>query len=134
MKICFVAHKEQVDKSGIPYVFHPIHLAEQMDDEYSAVVALLHDVVEDSEMTLEELETEFPKEIIDASALMTHDLSVDYFNYIQEINKNKLARKVKLADLKHNSDKSRLDVVTSKDEARYQKYLKAIEILTKEQL
>ena len=129
LKICFEAHKEQVDKSGMPYVFHPFHLAQQMDDEYSTVVALLHDVVEDSEITLDELAKEFPSEIIEAIALMTHDSSVEYFDYIKEIKKNVLARKVKLADLKHNSDKSRLDVVTEKDEVRYQKYLKAMEIL-----
>lgn len=134
MKICFEAHKEQTDKAGLPYVFHPFHLAEQMDDEYSTVVALLHDVVEDSEMTLEELAKEFPKDIIDAIAMMTHDSSVDYFEYVKEIRTNEIARKVKLADLTHNSDKTRLSVVTEKDEARYQKYLKAIEILTKEQL
>ena len=129
LKICFEAHKEQVDKSGMPYVFHPFHLAQQMDDEYSTVVALLHDVVEDSEITLDELAKEFPSEIIEAIALMTHDSSVEYFDYIKEIKQNALARKVKLADLKHNSDKSRLDVVTEKDEVRYQKYLKATEIL-----
>ena len=129
MKICFEAHKEQTDKAGLPYVFHPFHLAEQMDDEYCTVVALLHDVVEDSEMTLEELAKEFPKEVIEAIAMMTHDSSVDYFDYVKEIKKNNIARKVKLADLQHNSDKTRLDVVTEKDEARYQKYIKAIEIL-----
>ena len=129
MKICFEAHKEQTDKAGLPYVFHPFHLAEQMDDEYCTVVALLHDVVEDSEMTLEELAKEFPKEVIEAIAMMTHDSSVDYFDYVKEIKKNNIARKVQLADLQHNSDKTRLDVVTEKDEARYQKYIKAIEIL-----
>ena len=52
MKLAFTAHKDQVDKSGIPYVFHPIHLAEQMESEETAIVALLHDVVEDTEYTL----------------------------------------------------------------------------------
>ena len=129
MRICFEAHKEQLDKSGIPYVFHPIHLAEQMNDEYSTVVALLHDVVEDSDITLGELAKEFPTEIIDAIALMTHDASVEYFDYVNMIKTNELARKVKLADLTHNSDKTRLDCISERDEVRYQKYLKAIEIL-----
>ena len=55
MKLCFEAHKEQVDKCGMPYVFHPYHLAEQMTDEDTVVAALLHDVVEDTEYTLEDL-------------------------------------------------------------------------------
>jgi len=135
MKICFEIHKDQVDKSGLPYVFHPFHLAEQMDDEYSVVVALLHDVVEDGEISLDELRREFPSEIVDAIALMTHDINVDYFEYVKKIKKNELACKVKLADLQHNSDRTRLEMITAKDELRYQKYQKAIEILrNKEQL
>ena len=67
LKLCFVAHKEQTDKSGLPYVFHPFHLAEQMKDEATTCVALLHDVVEDSDMTLEGLrEAGFPEEIVEA--------------------------------------------------------------------
>lgn len=131
--MCFDTHKDQVDKSGLPYVFHPFHLAEQMDDEYSVVVALLHDVVEDGEITLEELRREFPNEIVEAISLMTHDVNVDYFEYVKAIKMNTLARKVKLADLKHNSDKTRLNVITAKDELRYQKYQKAIEILSIEE-
>ncbi len=135
MKICFEIHKEQVDKSGLPYVFHPFHLAEQMDDEYSIVVALLHDVVEDGEISLEELRKEFPNEIVDAISLMTHEVNVDYFEYVKAIKSNTLACKVKLADLQHNSDRTRLDNITERDEIRYQKYQKAIEILrNKEQL
>ena len=133
IQMCFDTHKDQVDKSGLPYVFHPFHLAEQMDDEYSVVVALLHDVVEDGEITLEELRREFPNEIVEAISLMTHDINVDYFEYVKAIKMNTLARKVKLADLKHNSDKTRLNVMTAKDELRYQKYQKAIEILSIEE-
>ena len=133
IQMCFDTHKDQVDKSGLPYVFHPFHLAEQMDDEYSVVVALLHDVVEDGEITLEELRREYPNEIVEAISLMTHDVNVDYFEYVKAIKMNTLARKVKLADLKHNSDKTRLNVMTAKDELRYQKYQKAIEILSIEE-
>lgn len=129
MKLCFEAHKEQVDKTGLPYVFHPFHLAEQMDDEYSIVVALLHDVVEDTDLTFEDLSVLFPIEVIEALRLLTHDKSVDYFDYVLKIKENKLATKVKLADLRHNSDLSRLDVVSEKDVKRREKYLKAIELL-----
>ena len=74
LKLCFAAHKEQTDKSGIPYVFHPFHLAEQMETEETTIVALLHDVVEDTDYTLADLtEMGFDRAVIEAIALMTHD-------------------------------------------------------------
>ena len=131
MKISFFAHKDQTDKTGMPYVYHPYHLAEQMPDEYSVCTALLHDVVEDTDMTLDDLKNEgFPKEVTDALFLLTHDKSVDYFDYVEGIKENPIAAKVKLADLRHNSDLSRLDEITPKDYERLMKYRKAIEILT----
>ena len=131
LKISFNAHKNQVDKSGMPYVYHPFHLAEQMDDEYSTCVALLHDVVEDTDITIEDLKSDgFPSEVINAIELMTHDDSVPYLYYVKTIKTNSIASKVKLADLKHNSDFSRLDVIDSKVHKRVEKYKKAINILT----
>ena len=89
MKIAFQAHKNQTDKNGMPYIYHPIHLAEQMTDELSICVALLHDVVEDTEATFEQLESEgITKEIIDILKLMTHDDSVPYMDYIRQIKTN----------------------------------------------
>lgn len=129
LKISFNAHKDQLDKSGMPYVYHPFHLAEQMDDEYSTCVALLHDVVEDTDITLEDLSKEFPSEVTDAIAMMTHDDNVPYLDYVREIKKNPLAAKVKLADLKHNSDLSRPNNVDEKALKRIEKYKKAISIL-----
>ncbi|MEE0839158.1 MAG: GTP pyrophosphokinase [Acutalibacteraceae bacterium] len=112
LKISFNAHKDQVDKSGMPYVYHPFHLAEQMNDEYSTCVALLHDVVEDTDISLDDLTSEgFPAEVIDALTLMTHDDKVPYMDYVRKIKTNPIATKVKLADLEHNSDLSRLDLV-----------------------
>ena len=78
MNIAYNAHMGQYDKSGIPYIFHPMHLAEQMDTEEECIVALLHDVVEDTDVTFEELEKEFSNTVIDALKLMTHDKSVPY--------------------------------------------------------
>ena len=128
--ISFDAHKDQVDKSGLPYVFHPFHLAEQMDEEYAVCVALLHDVVEDAGVSLESLrEAGFPPEVTDAVALMTHDERVPYLDYVREIKKNPLASKVKLADLMHNSDLTRLSSVDEKALERVEKYRKAMEIL-----
>ena len=130
MKIAFEAHKNQTDKNGIPYIYHPVHLAEQMTDEKTICVALLHDVVEDTDVTFEELEKEgFSEDIICALKLMTHDDAVPYMDYIKEIKTNPIATAVKLADLRHNSDLTRLDVVDEKAKNRAEKYKKAIELL-----
>ena len=130
MKICFDAHKDQVDKAGVPYVAHPLHLAEQMRDETTTIVALLHDVVEDSGYTLSDLsDAGFPEKVTDAIALLTHDKSVPYMEYIAALKDNPVARSVKLADLEHNSDLSRLDDITYKDLARLKKYKDAHDLL-----
>jgi (p)ppGpp synthase/HD superfamily hydrolase len=131
IKLCYEAHAGQVDKSGLPYVHHPLHLAEQMDDETSTVAALLHDIVEDTRYTFADLENMgFGDEVLDALRLLTHDDSVPYLDYVREIAKNPVAKKVKLADLAHNSDLSRLNhEPTEKDLERVRKYQKAREIL-----
>lgn len=130
LKISFEAHKNQTDKSGMPYVYHPFHLAEQMDDENSVCVALLHDVVEDTDLTLADLiQAGFPEEVTDALALMTHDDLTPYMEYVERLSHNPIAAKVKLADLAHNSDLTRLDVVREKDRERVLKYHRAMELL-----
>ena len=130
LKLCFEAHKEQVDKSGMPYVFHPFHLAEQMNTEETTIVALLHDLVEDTDYTIEDLvDMGFDKSITDAIALMTHADNVAYMDYVRAIKDNPIAKTVKLADLKHNSDLTRLEIVDEKALSRREKYLKAIAIL-----
>ena len=127
--ISFNAHKNQLDKSGMPYVYHPYEVAAHMETEAETCVALLHDVVEDTDTTLDELAEIFPEEAIDALRLMTHDTSVPYLDYVKKIKDNPIARKVKLADLRHNSDLSRLSSVTEKDFKRIEKYKAAIQIL-----
>lgn len=130
LKICFKAHINQVDKTGVPYVFHPFHLAEQMDDEESVCLALLHDVVEDTSMTFEDLINEgFSEKIISALRLLTHLDSTPYIEYIQKIKENPLAKKVKLADLRHNSDLSRLDLSVDKIPSKLELYKIAIQYL-----
>lgn len=129
MKIAFEAHLGQIDKSGVPYIYHPIHLAEQMETEVETIVALLHDVPEDTEVTLEDLAKIFSGEVIEALRLLTHDPDVEYMEYIQKLKPNLVSRKVKLADLRHNSDKTRMERITRKDEIRNQKYQKAIDFL-----
>lgn len=133
LKFAYNAHSEQVDLNDIPYIFHPYHLAEQMDDEISCTVALLHDVVENTKITLEDLKPEFPHEVVEAVAILTHDESVNYFEYIKGIKVNPVALKVKLAGLAHNSDDSRWIGTTHIEELdfsrRKERYLKAKEIL-----
>ena len=130
LNLSFEAHKDQRDKSGMPYVFHPFHLAEGMRDEDTTIVALLHDVIEDTDTTLDDLKAlGFSQAVLDAIALMTHDDEVPYMDYVAAIKKNPIARAVKLADLRHNSDMTRLDTVTPWDIARAEKYKKAIALL-----
>ena len=130
LKLCFESHKDQVDKSGMPYVFHPFHLAEQMEDEISTVCALLHDVVEDTHYTLKDLEEMgYPAAVIEVLALLNHEDPVPYMDYVREIARNPVARKVKLADLAHNSDVTRMDMVDEKALKRCAKYAEARKLL-----
>ena len=132
MKIAFDAHKEQTDKSGLPYIYHPFHLAEQMTNEVSTCAALLHDVAEDSSMTFEDMaEQGIPDVVIETLRLLTHDDTVPYMDYVRKIKDsgNQEAVAVKLADLRHNSDLSRLDSVDEKTLARFEKYKAAINLL-----
>lgn len=130
LQLCFEAHKNQVDKTGLPYVFHPFHLAEQMTDEISTVCALLHDVVEDTEYGFGDIRAMgFPQEVIEVLGLLTHQEDVPYMEYVKKIKGNSVATRIKLADLRHNSDASRLDVVDEQALARMEKYKKAKEIL-----
>lgn len=134
MRICYAAHEGQVDKSGVPYVFHPLHLAEQMETEEEICTALLHDVVEDTKWTLAELEAEgFPASVLDAVRLLTREKDVSYMAYIERLSGNRIARKVKLADLEHNSDLTRLLEVTERDLRRQEKYFLAKEFLLRQE-
>ena len=130
INLMYKYHNGQFDKSGLPYVFHPFTVAFNMKDEVTCIVALLHDIVEDTACTFEELETLFSDEIVNAIKLMTHDPNEDYFSYIEKISTNRIASLVKISDLKHNSDKSRLNNITKKDINRIEKYRKALEILS----
>lgn len=132
MKLAYDAHHGQLDYSGVPYIFHPYHLAEQMNDEITACVALLHDVVEDTYITIEQLEKEFPAEVTNAIKLLTHDSNIDYFDYIRTIKKNPIAKIVKMADLLHNSNQNRImDGTVSTNKLVYwnEKYTRARQIL-----
>ena len=131
MKIAFEAHRGQTDRAGIDYVNHPLHLAEQMETESETCAALLHDVVEDSDWTIEMLAAEgIPNDALEAIKLLTHKESIPYMEYVESLKDNEIARKVKLVDLAHNSDLSRLPEISEKDRARARKYNEAIELLS----
>ena len=127
LSIAYAAHHGQLDQAGLPYIHHPLHLAEAMADELTCTVALLHDVVEDTAVTLEELAKEFPAEVVEAVDLLTHKDGVDYFDYVRAIRTNHTAAMVKLADLTHNGDQSRCigtDISPEKMAAWREKYAK----------
>lgn len=135
MQICFDAHKDQKDKGGLPYVFHPFHVAEQMDMEEKICAALLHDVVEDTPRSFENLEAEgFPPAVIEALRLLTHEKGTDYMDYVRRLKDHPIASAVKLADLRHNCTPGRLPAAQgeeAKEQAdRLRKYLNAQAILT----
>ena len=130
MRIAYDAHAGQVDKTGLPYIYHPMHLAESMTDENSVITALLHDVVEDTDLTIDDLSREgFHEDVLTALTLLTHTPAEEYMDYISRISTCPLARKVKLADLRHNSDPTRLDSMDEKMARRFEKYARAIRLL-----
>ena len=135
MRIAYSAHHGQADYNGIPYIFHPIHLAEQMEDEISCCAALLHDVVEDTAVTMADLSREFPEEVMAVLRLLTHEEDVPYFDYVRKIKANPIAVRIKLADIAHNSDQTRCvgsDLTEQQLAYWREKYEKARAILTEE--
>ena len=131
LSIATKAHRGQFDKVGIDYIEHPIFVASQVDSEEEKAVALLHDVIEDSSVTAEELlNAGLPETVVTAVQILSKKKGQDYPTYLKTVKSNPLARVVKLADLKHNSDLSRLSSVTDKDLERLEKYKKAIDYLS----
>ncbi len=117
----------------MPYIYHPFYLATQMDTEDTTIVALLHDVVEDTNLTLAYLkEYGFSETVLEAIELLTHDDSVPYFEYVRNLKSNPIACKVKRADLLHNSDTTRYETVDEKVLAKLEKYNQALRILEEE--
>ena len=126
------AHEGQLDKAGVDYIEHPIYVASQVDTEEEKAVALLHDVIEDSPVSAEGLlQAGLPETVVTAVQVLTKKKEQDYQTYLETVKKNPLARVVKLADLKHNSDLSRLSSITEKDRERLKKYKKAIDFLSR---
>lgn len=124
------AHLGQIDKAGEDYIKHPEKVASFVNSDEEKAVAYLHDVIEDTELTLEDLrEYGFSEEVLKAVDVITKKKGQDYQTYLNSVKENKLARVVKLADLRHNSDLTRLIDITEKDIERKEKYQKAIDFL-----
>ena len=124
------AHLGQIDKAGEDYIKHPEKVASFVNSDEEKAVAYLHDVIEDTELTLEDLrEYGFSEEVLEAVDVITKKKGQDYQTYLNSVKENKLARMVKLADLRHNSDLTRLINITEKDIERKEKYQKAIDFL-----
>ena len=129
IEIALEAHKGALDKGGNPYILHPLRLMLQMDSEEEMIVAVLHDVVEDSEKwSFDKLHKEgFSKKIINSLRSVTKENeNEDYEKFIDRSVKDKIGRKVKIADISDNLDISRLKEVTDKDILRINKYKKAL--------
>lgn len=126
------AHKGQLDKGGNPYIEHPLYVASQVDTMELKIVAVLHDTLEDSDMTANDLKKEgFPERIVDAIVMLTHEDGDEeaYLDYIRRVATNTMAAAVKRADLMHNMDMSRIQKPTVKDLKRRAKYEKAFCLL-----
>lgn len=123
-------HKGQVDKAGKPYIIHPLTVALGCNTESAKIVALCHDVLEDTDATVEELkEIGLTDEEVDAVLLLTKPDKEDYMVYVKRLSQNEIAREVKMSDLNHNMDLSRLKTITEKDLKRVEKYKKAYNYL-----
>ena len=126
------AHAGQTDKAGLDYILHPLQVAAEVTTDEEKAVALLHDIIEDTDVTASELLAKgLPDNVVEAVEALTKKHNQNYAAYMAGVKKNRLATAVKLADLKHNSDLSRLEKITQKDRERAEKYRKAIEYLSK---
>ena len=130
LRIAVEAHAGQVDKSGKPYIFHPLRVCYRCFTDEEKVVALLHDTIEDTEVTAENLLSEgFPRNIVDAVLSVSRNENESYEDFVKRTRLNPLGRSVKLHDLEDNMDISRLEQVTEKDLGRLNKYIKAYRYL-----
>jgi len=132
LQIAIQAHRGQKDKSGREYIMHPIRVAERCKDPRAKIVALLHDTIEDTNVTAEYLRCEgFPDEIINGVLSVTKREGETYDDFVRRAAENVIGREVKIADLEDNMDIRRLKEITAEDVARLQKYLRAWQYLIK---
>lgn len=129
LNLAYYVHFAQVDKGNNPYFLHPAYIALQFSEEKEQIVALLHDVVEDGKVNIGVIEDEFGTEIANAIIAITKKEKEKYFDYINRVKQNEIARKVKIEDLKHNMDISRIKNVKPNDFSLLKRYEKALKIL-----
>lgn len=130
IEVATKAHEGQLDKGGRPYILHPQTVAASLDETEHKIIAYLHDVCEDTDLTIEDLRAlGFPKTITDAIDILTRRDETPYEDYIRFVKKNKSARCVKLADLRHNMDITRIPNPSPKDYKRVEKYKRAYNFL-----
>lgn len=130
ISIAVEAHRGQTDKADLPYILHPLRVMGNVNSLEAKIVAVLHDVVEDTPITFDVLlDKGIEPLLVDVVKLLTHTKEISYENYIRKIATNPLAIQVKLADLKDNSNLDRLKEKTDKDYQRLEKYKKAIAFL-----
>lgn len=130
IEVAAKAHEGQLDKGGNPYILHPQAVAASLDGTENKIVAYLHDVVEDTEITLEDLEKMgFTYRIVNSVRILTKSKDISYDDYLKSVKKDSNAWRVKMADIKHNMDISRIPKPTAKDFARIEKYKKALAFL-----
>ena len=137
LEIAVNAHRGTVDRGGKDYIFHPVTVALECRTDDEKIVALLHDVVEDTPITLDELRKDFPEYIVEAVDAITRRMPEEKcadgrLKYILRVKANPIARAVKIADLKHNSDLSRIPNPSEDDCKRVAEYAREIEILQKD--
>lgn len=130
LQIAVKAHSGQIDKAGSAYIFHPIRVSNRCSTDDERIVALLHDTIEDTEVTTEYLLMEgFPRNIVDAILSVTRNEDESYEDFIKRSRLNPIGRQVKLHDLEDNMDITRLNELTEKDIYRLNKYIKAYKYL-----
>lgn len=130
--IAALAHQGQTDKAGKPYLLHPLRMMLEMKSETAMIVAVLHDVVEDTDWTLESLRTRgFSEEILTAIDCVTNRSGESYEEFIERVRTNPIAREVKIADLEDNMNVRRIGEIKPKDLERLAKYHRAWLLLTK---
>ncbi len=130
IRLAAVAHTGQFDKAGEAYILHPLRVMLRLSDPDERMAAVLHDVVEDSEVTLDDLQrAKYPAAVVAAVAALTRREGEDYFDFVRRAASHPVARAVKRADLLENLDVTRLATVTPRDEERMAKYRRALAIL-----
>lgn len=125
----YAAHAGQIDKAGQPYYLHPLAVSEMCVSPTAKIIALLHDVIEDTAITVSDISDRFGPEIARYVDAVTHRTGEGYFDYIRRVKSDPIAAEVKIADLRHNLNLTRLPRIGLDDVLRAEKYIAALKLL-----